>query len=343
MSVYRARVTRVGPSSVHVVIPDLAGSKFEFGPLPTLTGVTLNVGDTVAVGATGDVRDDVVLLAGSGGPGPALDLNGLSDVTLTSPVVGDILMFNGTHWVNKPRWPVGSCYFTADDAFDPNVEFGGTWVKIEGVYIAATGTPFNAAALTAFGADTITLIEANLPAHQHSAGTLANAAESSHTHAKGTLANAAESSHTHGVGTYANGNQSASHSHGVGTLTMDSQGSHKHTLGRDNDAAGGSGQWHLHSTGSGATENSDVNVGSNGAHTHTISGSTATQSASHSHTITGSSAAGSSHNHTISGSTAAGSSHNHAISGSTGDGAGTATAITNRPLGITLNVWRRTA
>jgi hypothetical protein len=90
--------------------------------------------------------------------------------------------------------------------------------------------------------------------------------------------------HTHGVGTLVTANN-GSHTHGVGSLVTNNTGAHTHTVPNCFEkiwAASGSDQrtpWNGHY----------VNSGSSGAHTHTITGSTASGGA-HTHTITGSTA-----------------------------------------------------
>lgn len=258
----------------------------------------------------------------------------------TTTIVGDLVITGSGGGGANPLdiYPVDSLYLTLSPTFDPNVTWGGTWVNLEDRFLVGAGNLYNVA--DTGGAVSHTLTSANLGAHTHGvSGITVGNQSASHNHS---VTLNSESSHTHGVGTYANGNQSASHSHSGSTLSTSTTGAHKHTLNRDNDAASGSGQWHLHSTGSGGTETTDVNVGSNGDHSHTVSGSTGTQSASHSHTISGSSAAGSSHTHTTSSVGNQSASHNHALSGTT-DSTGSGTAVNHLPPYLAVYMWRRTA
>ena len=108
------------------------------------------------------------------------------------------------------------------------------------------------------GAKTVTLTTTELPAHSHTVGTLANAAESAHTHS-------------------------------VSATTGGISASHTHQVGRDFDGAAGSARFTVHSAGtSGAgglsptdfpsvdhTHSFSTTSGAGSSHNHTISGSTA--------------------------------------------------------------------
>jgi hypothetical protein len=60
--------------------------------------------------------------AGSGASGGSSDLDGLTDVTITTPAEGDMLRYNGTIWVNSAlRWePV-----THNPGTGPEIVFDG--------------------------------------------------------------------------------------------------------------------------------------------------------------------------------------------------------------------------
>ena len=62
--------------------------------------------------------------------------------------------------------PVGSIWMTSGDQ-DPNVLFGGTWTKIEDVFLLASGEDVQAGETGGESAHTLTTEE--LPAHQHPA------------------------------------------------------------------------------------------------------------------------------------------------------------------------------
>ena len=62
--------------------------------------------------------------------------------------------------------PVGSIWMTSEDQ-DPNVLFGGTWTKIEDVFLLASGE--NVPAGTTGGEAVHTLTTEELPVHRHSA------------------------------------------------------------------------------------------------------------------------------------------------------------------------------
>lgn len=113
--------------------------------------------------------------------------------------------------------------------------------------VLTVGTPTTTA--STLGAEKTTFVEANLPAHTHSTGTLA---VSSHTHAAGTLAGA-----------------TASHTHSF-SATTSSDGAHTHTMTIRNTTNA------QPVTGSGNNAADDSNTtgvtSSDGAHTHTVSG-----------------------------------------------------------------------
>lgn len=61
--------------------------------------------------------------------------------------------------------PVGHIIYNADSSFDPNVSFGGTWVKRQGVFLFGADT--NHALGTTGGNLTHTLSVSEMPAHSH--------------------------------------------------------------------------------------------------------------------------------------------------------------------------------
>lgn len=68
--------------------------------------------------------------------------------------------------------PVGEVFYTEDDTFDPNVEWGGTWKLDEDgvVYASKSSTnesPFNVDVGTIIGEDTHTLTISEMPSHNH--------------------------------------------------------------------------------------------------------------------------------------------------------------------------------
>jgi len=66
------------------------------------------------------------------------------------------------------------------------------------------------------------------------------------------------------------------HTHGAGTYSAVSNGSHVHSLGEDQDGANGNTEWINHSTGiTGSERNYSNAMTSAGAHTHTLTGSSA--------------------------------------------------------------------
>lgn len=93
-------------------------------------------------------------------------------------------------------WPVGSIFITITTTDPATLLGGGTWVRFgEGKMLvgqSATETEFDTAEETG-GAKTVTLTEANLPAHAHSI---------SHAHANATAGSAGAHTHTPSIGTF---------------------------------------------------------------------------------------------------------------------------------------------
>lgn len=146
------------------------------------------------------------------------------------------------------------------------------------------------------GAATVTLAEANLPAHTHSDGTLATDTEADHTHADGTLATDSEADHAHASGTYA----------------ADTSGAHTHQYSADTAS---------NTTAAGAANRvTALTTGSSGSQVRAT-----TNDGDHTHDVSGDSGAAGAHSHDVTGATAAGGSHSHDVTGATGStGSGTA-------------------
>ena len=91
--------------------------------------------------------------------------------------------------MSNQLYPVGSIYISAEDDFDPNEVFSGTWTKIEDKFLLGTGSS-NLSAKQTGGQSSITLTESQcaLPEHSHAAVTKNNstysitASASSHKH-----------------------------------------------------------------------------------------------------------------------------------------------------------------
>jgi len=88
--------------------------------------------------------------------------------------------------IMKLIYPVGSIYTNASVSTNPGTLLGfGTWAAFGAgkvpVGIDASDTDFDTVEETG-GAKTVTLAEANLPAHTHAAGSLATASAGAHTH-----------------------------------------------------------------------------------------------------------------------------------------------------------------
>ncbi|WP_417204387.1 phage baseplate protein [Sutterella wadsworthensis] len=66
-------------------------------------------------------------------------------------------------------YPIGSVYMTENAAFDPNAEWGGTWVKIENRFLLGSGTK---AVGAQGGEENVTLSIYEIPAHSHTRGSM---------------------------------------------------------------------------------------------------------------------------------------------------------------------------
>lgn len=178
-------------------------------------------------------------------------------------------------------YPVGSIYISVVNT-NPSSLFGGTWVAFASgrtlVGVDTSQRDFSTVQKTG-GSSTVTLTSSQMPSHTHSI------------------------SHTHGLN---------SHKHSF-SATTSSGGSHAHNWSYDFDAAAGSARYSPHRA-YGAGYGNDAVTSTNGAHTHSVSGTTGAAS----------------------GSTAGAST---STSGSAGSGG----AHSNLQPYITVYMWRRTA
>lgn len=178
-------------------------------------------------------------------------------------------------------YPVGSIYISVVNT-NPSSLFGGTWVAFASgrtlVGVDTSQSDFSTVQKTG-GSSTVTLTSSQMPSHTHSI------------------------SHTHGLN---------SHKHSF-SATTSSGGSHAHNWSYDFDAAAGSARYSPHRA-YGAGYGNDAVTSTNGAHTHSVSGTTGAAS----------------------GSTAGAST---STSGSAGSGG----AHSNLQPYITVYMWRRTA
>ena len=177
-------------------------------------------------------------------------------------------------------YPVGSIYISVVNT-NPSSLFGGTWVAFASgrtlVGVDTSQSDFSTVQKTG-GSSTVTLTSSQMPSHTHSI------------------------SHTHGLN---------SHKHSF-SATTSSGGSHAHNWSYDFDAAAGSARYSPHRA-YGAGYGNDAVTSTNGAHTHSVSGTTGAAS----------------------GSTAKAST---STSGSAGSGG----AHSNLQPYITVYMWRRT-
>jgi microcystin-dependent protein len=194
----------------------------------------------------------------------------LHDVSITAPVTGDALTYNGSVWVNAPSMPSGSItqfagstaptgWLSCDGANISRTTYAALFAIIGTTYGAGDGsttfglpnmkgripvgfdsaqTEFDALGETG-GAKTHTLTSAEMPSHTHTQDSH-NHTQNSHGHTTD-----AQGSHAHNVGITGSGTSSTSHRHeGTNTLARgilggsllgfnfgtDSQGSHGHNI-----------------------------------------------------------------------------------------------------------------
>ena len=129
--------------------------------------------------------------------------------------------------IMKMIYPVGSIYTNATSATNPATLLGfGTWTAFGAgkvpVGLDSGDTDFDAAEETG-GAKTVTIAEANLPAHTHAVGTLATASTGAHTH---TITHSDDNGSGDGDGTL--GPSCCPNSNA--TSTTNSAGAHTHTI-----------------------------------------------------------------------------------------------------------------
>ena len=231
-------------------------------------------------------------------------------------------------------------------------------------------------------AHTVSGTAASAGAHTHNASSASNGA---HTHeVDGTAASGG--AHTHSASSASAG----AHTHAI---TVNSGGAHTHTLTGSIKSAGahthsvsataakngdhhhgtygeaGTGPWGNYKDGNFVgiegrdSDNNYYNTSTNGAHTHTVSG-TAARAGAHEHDFTGTANSGGAHTHSASSASAgahthtitvnSGGAHTHNISGTaasagahthtiTVSNTGSGQAHSNMPPYLAVNMWRRTA
>ncbi len=185
------------------------------------------------------------------------------------------------------------------------------------------------------GSETVTLADANVPAHTH---TLAG-----HTHPYSSSTGSTSTEHTHTV-SITSGSTTDTHSHTYSGTTVGAGSDHTHTFsattsGFSNDHThsvsgttstdpghthpyGGSNPLSASSGSSPNTANngSDYTTGTGGSHSHSFSATTSGVSSNHTHTVSGTTSGHSlNHTHTYSGTTTThATGHTHTVSGTSG-------------------------
>lgn len=86
--------------------------------------------------------------------------------TITFPdTSGTVMVSSGTGGnLIDMFYPVGTIYMTADANFNPNTSWGGTWGKIENVFLLASGSK---SVGDTGGAENVTLTTDQIPSHSH--------------------------------------------------------------------------------------------------------------------------------------------------------------------------------
>jgi len=105
-------------------------------------------------------------VAAKAGYGVAVDGNALVLSSATGEELSRCALPTGTA---LEAYPVGSIYLSVN-ATDPATLFGGTWQRIQDMFLLAAGSTY--AAGTTGGQTTVSLTTANLPAHTHGSKTL---------------------------------------------------------------------------------------------------------------------------------------------------------------------------
>ena len=86
--------------------------------------------------------------------------------TPSVPINADTLQGNNIKQIILLMYPVGSVYQTFDASFDPNIQWGGKWEKIENLFLFGRGK--KVPPMTQGGERTHTLTITEIPEHRHS-------------------------------------------------------------------------------------------------------------------------------------------------------------------------------
>ena len=81
----------------------------------------------------------------------------------------DLVLIPITETILNIFYPVGTIYQTSNEGFDPNVSWGGTWIKVENRFLL--GSSADKVVGTTGGEENVTLTTNQLPSHTHAGGT----------------------------------------------------------------------------------------------------------------------------------------------------------------------------
>lgn len=140
------------------------GNVADIDQSPGLKDITFTAdASTVTVGGT-KLDGNSATLTGSSLPVVDATHAGIMTAAMYNQLTNMVLDF---------MFPVGTLYWTSDSSFNPNVTFGGTWVRIKDTFIWAAGDNDTVVPSTYTKEDgelTATIGVNNLPAHTHALG-----------------------------------------------------------------------------------------------------------------------------------------------------------------------------
>ena len=204
--------------------------------------------------------------------------------------------------VSKKIYPVGSIYMSMTDDTVAKVKekFGGTWEKIENRFLLAQGSSY--AINTTGGSATTTLAVGNLPSHTHSIPALSGTA-------------ASNGAHTHTLsGTAATGGAWSFGTNFIGEESSEENGVYGFT-GTTTASVGSGAQYNISSS----------------SYTKKVTATSVVNHAGHTHTLSGTAASNGAHTHSVT------------TTASTTGSQGSGSSFTNMPPYVTVYVYKRVA